>query len=77
MHSDACARYVLFNQRVNPLVICERSDRIRLAEPRVIRLRDYFGRADVDRLEDNRREIAVKFSRGKSLESTAPSLERT
>lgn len=72
MHSDSCARYVLFNQRENVrdlLVICERSDRIRLTEPRIIRLH-VISTVYVDRLEDTR--TAMKFSRGKSLESTAP-----
>lgn len=70
MHSDSCARYVLFNQRtLDLLVICERSDRIRLIEPRIIRLH-VISTVYVDRLEDTR--TAMKFSRGKSLESTAP-----
>lgn len=73
MHSDSCARYVLFNilnvRMLNLLVIYERNDWIWLAEPRIIRLR-VTSAVHVDRLEDTR--TAVKFSRGKSLESTAP-----
>jgi len=62
--------FCLINDKIlNSLVICKLNDRIRLAEPRIIRLR-VISAVYVDRLEDTR--IAVKFSRGKSLESTAP-----
>lgn len=69
MHSDLCARYILFNQRENVRSARDlRSDRIQLTKPRVIRLH-IISIVHVDRFEDTR--TTMKFSRGKSLESTA------